>query len=352
MARQATPTATATTAPPKTATRNGSGSASADSYEATLDRLSKASVEKHWEPYVDIPWDDPEFAIDVDDPRWKLPPADKLGAHPWYQQQPPGVQARIGLWRVATAMKVGMQFENLLKRGLLSYAYWLDNHNPEFRYVYHEMIEEGHHGMMFQEFVNRTGMPIKGMPRPLRRLALVSPLIPALDPDLFFIFVLGGEDPIDFVQRQTLRSGCELHPLQEKIMRIHVAEESRHLSFARTYLRRRVPEMSWPHKRALGIAAPVILGIMAGTMLDPPRALIKHFGIPREVVKEAYRKNPAAQDEVKASLTKVRDLCAELGLITPVSRQVWKLMGIWSEPSVTPGGRKAKAAHSAAGSAA
>lgn len=334
MARQATPTATA------------------DSYEATLDRLSKASVEKHWEPYVDIPWDDPEFAIDPDDPRWKLPPADKLGAHPWYQAQPPGVQSRIGLWRVATAMKVGMQFENLLKRGLLSYAYWLENHDPEFRYVYHEMIEEGHHGMMFQEFVNRTGMPIKGMPRPLRRLALVSPLIPALDPDLFFIFVLGGEDPIDFVQRQTLRSGGELHPLQEKIMRIHVAEESRHLSFARTYLRRRVPEMGWLHKRALGIAAPVILGIMAGTMLDPPRAMIKHFGIPRQVVKEAYRENPAARDEVKASLTKVRDLCAELGLITPASRQVWKLMGIWAEPSVPAAERKAKTPHSPAGTAA
>ena len=330
MARQATPTVTSNGSAAQTGTsKNGSSS----SYEATLERLSKASVEKHWEPYIDIPWDDQEFAIDPDDPRWKLPPADQLGSHPWYQAQPPGVQSRIGLWRVATAMKTGMQFENLLKRGLLSYAYRLENHDPEFRYLYHETIEEGHHGMMFQEFVNRTGMPIKGMPGALRRLALVSPLIPALDPDLFFIFVLGGEDPIDFVQRQTLRDGGDRHPLEEKIMRIHVAEESRHLSFARTYLRRRVPGTSWAHKRALGIAAPVILGIMARTMLDPPGAMIKHFGIPRHVIKEAYRKNPAGPAEIKTSITKVRDLCAELGLITPVSKQLWKLMGIWLEPA-------------------
>jgi P-aminobenzoate N-oxygenase AurF len=347
MARQATPTANAPVSRPAAGTRPDTSS-----YEATLDRLSKASVEKHWEPYVDIPWDDPEFAVDPDDPRWKLPPADALGKHPWYQAQPPSVQSRIGLWRVATAMKTGMQFENLLKRGLLSYAYRLQNHDPEFRYVYHETIEEGHHGMMFQEFVNRTGMPIKGMPRPLRRLALVSPMIPALDPDLFFIFVLGGEDPIDFVQRQTLRANCELHPLQEKIMRIHVAEESRHLSFARTYLRRRVPGSSRLHKQALGIAAPVILGIMARIMLSAPGSMIRHFEIPRHVVNEAYRKNPEAQAEVRASLTKVRDLCAELGLLGPASRLVWKLMGIWDQPSAPSGGRKAKAAQGPAGNAA
>jgi hypothetical protein len=344
MARQAAPTATptTTTSPAGSGSSGSSGSSASSarngsarndsSYATTLDRLSKASVEKHWEPYVDIPWDDPDFAIDADDPRWKLPPVDRLGSHPWYQEQPEGVQTRIGLWRVATAMKVGMQFENLLKRGLLSYAYRLENHDPEFRYLYHETIEEGHHGMMFQEFVNRTQLPIKGMPRSLRRLAMVSPLIPALDPDLFFVFVLGGEDPIDFIQRQTLRSGG-LHPLQEKIMRIHVAEESRHLSFARTYLRRRVPAKSWLHKRALGIAGPVILGIMARTMLDPPKAMIEHFGIPRHVVKEAYGEHPDGPTAVKAAVAKVRGLFVELGLITPINRQLWKVMGIWEQPA-------------------
>ncbi len=62
-------------------------------------------------------------------------------------------------------MKIGVQFENLLKRGLLAYALPLPNGSSEFRYVYHEVIEEGHHGMMFQEFVNRSGMPIPGLPK-------------------------------------------------------------------------------------------------------------------------------------------------------------------------------------------
>ncbi len=301
------------------------------SYAAMLERLSKASVDRHWEPYLDIPWDDPGYRIDQDDPRWRLTEIDRLGAHPWYQAQPREIQTRIGLWRVATAMKIGMQFENLLKRGLLAYAYNLPNGSPEFRYVYHETIEEGHHGMMFQEFVNRTGFPIHGMPRPLRRLAVLSPLIPRLDPELFFFFVLGGEDPIDYVQRRTLRSGAGLHPLLERIMRIHVAEEARHISFARTHLRRRVPELGWLHRRALGVTAPVILGVMAHIMLGPPRAMVRHFGIPKHVADEAYRKNPAARQELRACVAKVRALAAELGLITPVSKRIWRLMGIWND---------------------
>ena len=64
-----------------------------------------------------------------------------------------------------------MQFENLLQRGLLSYAFRLPNGAPEYRYLHHEIIEESQHSLMFQELVNRSGLPVKGMPLGLRALA-------------------------------------------------------------------------------------------------------------------------------------------------------------------------------------
>ena len=76
------------------------------------------------------------------------------------------MQQTIGLHRVCAAFKVGMQFENLLQRGLLAYACRLPNGAPEFRYVHHEIIEESQHSLMFQELVNRSGMPVKGMRQP------------------------------------------------------------------------------------------------------------------------------------------------------------------------------------------
>ncbi|GLZ14331.1 hypothetical protein Acsp04_45660 [Actinomadura sp. NBRC 104425] len=304
------------------------------SYLGVIDRLSKASVDKHWEAYADIPWDDPEYAVDPNDPRWIIDPAvDALGGTEWYKSQPENIRAQIGLWRIATAMKIGLQFENLLKRGLLNYAYRLPNGRPEFRYVYHETTEECHHGMMFQEFVNRTGMPIRGMPRALSLVAQAAPWIPLVSTELWFVFVLGGEDPIDYVQRKSLKGGHVKHPLEETIMKIHIAEEARHISFARHYLRHRVPQLSRLRRRVLGIAAPVVLGIMARIMLSPPGPMVRHFGIPREVVREAYR-TPENRAHVCQSVGKVRDLMAELGLITPVSRQVWKAFGIWDTPRV------------------
>jgi hypothetical protein len=302
-------------------------------YVGVIDRLSKASVDKHWDAYADIPWEDPDFKVDPSDPRWILPPIDRLGRTEWYRSQPEHVQAQIGLWRVATTMKIGLQFENLLKRGLLGYAYKLPNGSPEFRYVLHETTEECHHAMMFQEFVNRTEMPIKGMPKTLDMIAQVAPHIPRISTELFFIFVLGGEDPIDYFQRQTIKSGHDLHPLQETIMRIHIAEEARHISFARHYLKHRVPRINPIRRKVLGVIAPLILGLMARVMLNPPGPMVKYFGIPKDVVREAYG-NDEWSAELKACVAKVRDLAAELNMIDGFSRQVWTAVGLWDEPKV------------------
>ncbi len=302
-------------------------------YDELVQRLSKASVDKHYEPYVDIAWDDPEMRIDPADPRWALSATvDPLGAQPWYQALPPETQARIGLWRVATAMKTGVEFENLLKRGLLAYAFWLPNGSSEFRYAYHEVVEEGHHGMMFQEFVNRTGLPIRGVPNGLRQTAQAIPALGIAFPELFFFFVLGGEDPIDYVQRRTLNAGDDVHPLLERIMRIHVAEEARHLSFARHYLRRRVPELGPIRRRIIGVAIPLILYRMSKVMLGASRPMVREFEIPEQVLRDAYR-SPQARAERRNSLAKVRELAVELGLVDHFGRRLWKALGLWPRRS-------------------
>ncbi|HJT38330.1 MAG TPA: diiron oxygenase [Actinomycetota bacterium] len=302
-------------------------------YLRLVERLSKASVEKHWEPYIDIAWDEPDMKIDLSDPRWEIAAVDSLSKHPWYREQPQEVRSGIGLYRFANAAKIGVQFENLLNRGLYTYAFKLPNGSAEFRYAYHEAIEEGHHGMMFQELVNRTGFDIPGIPPRLKRIAPMVVPLARFFPELFFFFVLGGEDPIDYVQRKMLAEDDNLHPLAERIMRIHVAEEARHLSFARSYLRRRIPEISFVRKRILRAAIPLILGQMSRLMLAPSRAMVKHFNIPSEVMDDAYRKNPRARTEVKASLKKVRDLAVELDLVDGFTKQIWKAYRIWDEPS-------------------
>ena len=45
-----------------------------DTYRTLIERLSRQSVDKHFDAYADVAWDDPEMRIDPADPRWELPP--------------------------------------------------------------------------------------------------------------------------------------------------------------------------------------------------------------------------------------------------------------------------------------
>jgi hypothetical protein len=301
-------------------------------FDALVLRLSRQSVDKHFDAYADVDWDGPEMAIDHRDPRWALWDLDPLGTTAWYRSQPPETQARLGLVRVATAMRTGWEFENILQRGLLSFAFRLENGRSEFRYLHHEVVEESHHTMMFQEFVNRTGLDIGGLPRPMRLAAehFVLPLAHWF-PSLFFLFVLGGEDPVDHLQRQRLKHEGG-HPLLQRIMRIHVTEEARHLSFARHYLKREVPQLGWLRRQILAVATPLLLGTMARTMIYPSYGFARRNGIPRSAVRQAVRA-PESRALVTDSVAKVRRLCVELGLINALSRPLWRALGIWAEPA-------------------
>ena len=300
-------------------------------FRALLARLSHQSVVKHFDAYVDVPWDDPGYRIDPEDPLWELPPSDALGGTAWYQAQPQATRARLGLDRTAEMMKTGLQFESVLKRGLLEFASELPNRSPEFRYAYHEVIEEAQHSLMFQEFVNRSGADPTGLKRIDRIGARFVIGLGRRFPPLFFIFVLGGEDPIDHVQRRELRSEDPIHPLLERIMRIHVTEEARHLSFARHYLKTQMPTLSRVRRVELGIGAPLVLVGMVRMMLQPSRELVRRYRIPKSVLEEAYTKNRAHKASVLESLSKVRRLCGELGLLGPAYRRLWQALGLWGE---------------------
>lgn len=302
-----------------------------DRFTELVHRLNRQSVDKHFDAYQDVPWDDPDYAIRHDDPRWEIFDEDGLGGTDWYRSLPAETRARLGLHVVASDMKAGLQFESILKRGLLEYAFRLPDGSPEFRYTYHEVIEEAHHSLMFQEFVNRAGLATPGLSWDLRLGSRRVIGLARRSPAMFFVFVLGGEDPIDHVQRKLLRSDKEIHPLLERIMRIHVTEEARHLSFARSYLRTNVPKLSGLQRQAMAIQAPFILGQMASVMMRMPRHLVRAYDIPKSVLREVYGPGTKSRQEVKDSVRKVRNLLIELDLVNPVSKQIWRRYDIWDD---------------------
>ncbi|AWB92574.1 AurF N-oxygenase family protein [Aeromicrobium chenweiae] len=308
---------------------------SPEAYAEILGALSRASVERHFDAFVDVPWEDPEFTVRPDDPRWVLPAdVDALGAHPWYLAQPLERRIAIGQWRQANILKVGLQFENILIRGIMQYVFTLPNSSPEYRYLTHEATEECHHTQMFQETVNRIGAPVEGMPWLMRRVAGLLPWAASAAPFAFFIGVLAGEEPIDHTQKAILRSGKDLPPVLSRIMEIHVAEEARHISFAHHYVRRNAPRLGRVEKQVISLLFPVIMRVLCDVIMVPSKSFRREFGIPRSVMKDIYWRSPESRTRLQDLFGDVRMLADQAGLRrSRTARWMWKLCRIDGRPS-------------------
>ena len=307
-----------------------------ESYGALVARLARQSVVKHFDAYADVDWDAPEHAIDQTDPIWALDADDPLGATSWYRALPAETRARLGLHLIASQVKLGLEFERTLKIGLLEFASTLDDAAPQFRYAYHEVIEETQHSLMFRELLLRIGLEVPGLGWRDRMGARRVGRLGRTFPPLFFLFVLGGEEPIDYEQRRLLRSGIALHPLVARIMRIHVTEEARHICFAREYLRDRVPRLPAARRASLAIQAPLLLADMTNHMMRPSAHVVRTYGMPDAVVREAFTESTAHRRFVMDSLAHVRGLCAELGLVGPWMLPLWRRLGMWDDAAASP----------------
>jgi hypothetical protein len=302
-------------------------------YNDILNTLSEGSVHKHFDAFADIAWDDPEFAVVPNDPRWVLPKVDPLGGHEWYLSQPLERQIEIGMARQACIAKVGWQFESVLIRGILEYTFWSKNKDPQFRYLMHEVTEETHHIQMFQELVNRIGVDTPGARSWFKWIQTFLPLAGRWLPAIFITGVLAGEEPIDHVQKSIIRAGTDMHPLLRRVMQIHIAEEARHISWAHEYLKRTAARMDGLNRFVFSLAFPVVMRVLCDIIVKPTPEFRKQFGIPRTVLNELYFKSPESRKLLQDLFADVRMLAEEAELMNPASRQVWKLLKIDGRPA-------------------
>lgn len=305
------------------------------SYHEMLQILSEASVDHHFDPFVDIPWDSPEYAVVDDDERWILHEQDQLGGHPWYQALPKSEQIRIGRYRYAQMCKTGAQFEQLLIAGIANYLVKVGNQNPEFRYATHEATEETNHTQMLQELANRVDPSVPGT---APWFAPSVPFIAAIAqyfPRLFFLIILAGEEPIDHVQKEALRAGDlgNHHPLLERVVQIHVAEEARHIGFAHAYLHENVPQAGRIHKAALAVMFPIVLRIGCDAIMKPTKQARRDMGIPDEVYRELWWQSGGSKKVLRDLFGDVRMLAEDLGMRGALARRVWRWCGIDGRPS-------------------
>lgn len=297
-------------------------------YNDKIAKLSELSVKKYYDPYIDIDWNAPENKIDHGDPRFCLPETHALAKTQWYKNLSVSERSRFGLNWIAQQLKYGVGFEAILCRGLLEFCQTVPNNSEEFRYAMHEVIEEGRHSLMFQEFINRTKMPTtinKGF------VAWIDDRIAHLGKTkstLFFFTVLSGEIFGDCQNRTDLNRPKELlHPLYRQILKIHVMEEARHICFAKWYLQEHMAKLSRFQRFWMGCLIPLIFFDAARMMLSPDTALIKRFNIPTESMSQAFGRGSVFRRQFSDNTVFIRELCQSAGMMGVLHRKIWRRLG-------------------------
>ena len=196
------------------------------------DRLLKGSVKKSYEPVVDIDWDAP-----LDPDKYYLPPrVVSLYGTPLWDSLTRAQRIELSRQELVNTLSAGIWFENILNQALLRKIMHTDPTSSATHYALTELGDETRHMVMFGKAIERVGAkPVR--PRLYHRM-IINTLPFFFRGSVLWVAALIGEEIFDSLQRQMM-DDPELQPIVQRLMRIHVTEEARHIQFARDGLRKR-----------------------------------------------------------------------------------------------------------------
>jgi len=138
-----------------------------------------------------------------------------------------------------------------------------------------------------------------------------------------YLLILAVEELLDVCNRATMKDD-RVHPVSRQIAKLHVLEEARHVSFARTYLSELWPTLTEDDRRAAAEFAPAAVAFVANLMVNDD----VYDTLAIEGGAEAARSNPQHKARVAADLGKLTGFLGELGLIDDGSRATWVELGL------------------------
>jgi hypothetical protein len=280
-------------------------------------QLIAASERTTLDPFHEVDWD-----IPIDDSAYHLPPRwlPLYGTPAWEAMDEP---SRIAYSRheAAALCGAGIWFENMLMQVVLRHLTAIPVTSPAHRYLLIEVADECRHSTMFGEYIRRAGTPAYSPPPDTPTIDTLGD-VPGRQA-LGYLLVLAVEEILDAANRATARDGS-LHPVARQIARLHVLEEARHVSFAKTYLGEVWPTLGEEEHAAVAGIAPHAVATVAELTVDD--AVYRELGI--EDGADMARSNPHHRARIVEGLAKLTAFLGELGVIDDESRAVWQELGL------------------------
>jgi hypothetical protein len=286
----------------------------APSREAFSERLLKGSVKKSYEPVVDIDWDAP-----LDPDKFYLPPRTvSLYGTPIWDAMTRAQRIELSRQELVNTLSAGIWFENILNQALLRKLMHKDPTTQASHYALTELGDETRHMVMFGKAIELVGAkPVR--PRLYQRM-IINTLPLLFRGSVLWVAALIGEEIFDSLQRQMM-DDPELQPIIQRLMRIHVTEEARHIQFARDGLRKRVPEMRRLNK--LFVANVHGVGGRFFRYLFSNRVPYARAGLDARRARIAARHSPHRHEVQVAGFAPLAEFLTEVGLMGPIARREW-----------------------------
>jgi hypothetical protein len=289
--------------------------------EEFSERLLKGSVKKSYAPIVDIDWDAP-----LHPDKFFLPPKTvSLYGTPLWDTMPREQQIELSRQELVNTLSAGIWFENILNQALLRK---IMHQNPTASATHYELTELGdetRHMVMFGKAIERVGAkPVR--PRYYQRV-LINSLPFAFKGPLLWVAALVGEEIFDSLQRQMMDDD-ELQPIVQRVMRIHVTEEARHIQFARDGLRKRVPHMRWLPK--FFVANVNGLGGYFFRFLFTNKVPYRRVALDARRARRIARRSPHHRETQIIGFAPLAAFLEEVELMGPIARRMWRRSGFLS----------------------
>lgn len=227
-------------------------------------RLLKASAEKFYDAEVDIDWESPWVPDKVWFPEHRV----SLYGTALWNRLSDEQKIELGKHELVSILSFGIYAENLLSMALLRLNTTGDLVDNKALYALAEVGDESRHSTMFARLILKTGIAPYKLPRGFLSLAKILHFIP-LGPSIQGATLL-IEEILDRAQREAMNDE-RLQPQVRQLMRIHVLEEARHITFARSELvegmraRKRFTR-AW-HRGALAVIANLAYPILINPRL-------------------------------------------------------------------------------------
>lgn len=225
--------------------------------EKTAQRLLRSSADRAYDAEVDIDWDAPA----VPGLYWTTPHRTSLYGTKLWDKLTHEEQIELTKHEAVAVLSFGILVESGLSANLWHQVRELQGTTTDHgRYALAEVSEETRHSTMFGRLINKAGEPPYRYPRFLLRAARLMGSIP-LGPS-----VLAGtlivEEVLDRIQREAMIDES-VQPHVRQLMKIHVLEEARHITYAREELVRQIAERgkisNAMHRFAFALSALVII---------------------------------------------------------------------------------------------